>query len=92
MIHDRGQFMDVRPVDNSTSHSCTRDVWLHELRNAVNRIGLHSALAQRLLDLGRDHEAAAELAECRSAWDDSCRLLDVAPPTDAHEPAARPPH
>jgi hypothetical protein len=70
--------MDVQLVDALPYDPAARAVWVHELRNALNRIGLHSALAQRLLEKGSSGDAASELVECRRAWEESCALLAVA--------------
>lgn len=70
--------MDVHLAEALRHDPDARAVWVHELRNVVNRIGLHMALAQRLLEKERGDDAIVELAEGRSALADACELVSLA--------------
>ena len=56
-----------------------RDRWLHDLRNAVNAVGVTVALGRRMLDRGDGESAADVLAHTEDAWAHCRELLAVAP-------------
>lgn len=56
-----------------------RERWLHDLRNAVNAVGVTVALGRRMLDRGDGASAADVLAHTDEAWADCRALLAMAP-------------
>jgi hypothetical protein len=70
--------MEVQRADAQHNDPEARAAWVHELRNAFNRIGLHSALAQRLVEKDHPEYALTELADCRRAWNEARELLALA--------------
>lgn len=56
-----------------------RAQWVHDLRNAMNLLGIGTTLSRRLLDAGRIDEAQAAIAECVHAWERCRDLLVLAP-------------
>lgn len=70
--------MDDRAARLERVHAA-RAQWLHELRNAVNGVGVTVALGRRLLDRGDSDAAAAMLERTETAWAECKELLAVAP-------------
>ena len=69
-----------------------RAQWVHDLRNAVNTLGVGTRVSQRLLEKGRVDEACDTLAQGMRAWE-RCRDLlahaSVATALAAAPPPAR---
>ena len=64
-----------------------RAKWLHELRNAMNTIGVTVSLGRRMLERGDGESAAQVLAHTEEAWADCRALLAIAPEMMSRGPA-----
>ncbi|GHA80487.1 hypothetical protein [Cognatilysobacter bugurensis] len=52
-----------------------RAKWVHDLRNALNVMGVGARLAQRMIEKGQPDDAAAVLADSMRAWTQCNALL-----------------
>lgn len=71
--------MDDQAVEFRPAAQDVRERWLHDLRNAMNAVGVSVALGRRMLDRGDGASAADMLAQTEDAWADCRALLAAAP-------------
>lgn len=55
-----------------------RAKWVHDLRNALNVLGVGTRLAQRMIEKGQTDDAVIVLADSMRAWTQCNALLDHA--------------
>lgn len=71
--------MDEATISALAFDPAARARWVHDLRNAVNLLGIGNKLAQRLLEKERPDDARAALDEGLHAWERCRELLALAP-------------
>lgn len=98
-FHPAGDAIDEATTPPLAHDAAARAQWVHDLRNALNLLGVGNKVAQRLIQKGRADDALDALADGMRAWD-PCRelllhapeataLLALPPPTAAGEAHAR---
>jgi len=68
-------------------NSSSDDVWLHELRNAINSALISTSVARSLLESGDTARAMSFVLDAQAACE-SCRMLVLEEPLDDTGPTA----
>jgi hypothetical protein len=71
------------PMDDAVTETLSHDPdaraqWVHDLRNALNVLGVGTRLAQRMIEKGQTDDAVTVLADSMRAWTQCNALLDHA--------------
>lgn len=70
--------MDDAVIDALAHDPDARARWVHDLRNALNVLGVGTRLAQRMVEKGQTDDAVIVLADSMRAWTQCNALLEHA--------------
>jgi hypothetical protein len=70
--------MDDALIEALAHDPDARARWVHDLRNALNVLGVGTRLAQRMIEKGQTDDAKIVLADSMRAWSQCNALLDHA--------------
>lgn len=70
--------MDEARIEALSHDPAARARWVHDLRNALNVLGVGTRLAQRMIEKGEVDDAVTVLADSMRAWTQCNALLDHA--------------